>query len=96
MRQHLDGSLSLTSIAREANFSTARFSTLFKAQTGFSPVEYYIRLRVQAACRMFDTTALNVSEVAAKVGYADQYYFSRIFRKIMGMPPTAYRRAKKG
>ena len=96
MREHLDGSLSLNNIAREAGFSAARFSTLFKAQTGFSPVEYYIRLRIQAACRLFDTSALNVSEVAAQVGYPDQYYFSRIFRKIMGMPPTAYRQAKKG
>lgn len=96
MRQHLDGSLSLKDISREAGFSIARFSTLFKGQTGFSPVEYYIRLRIQAACRLFDTTALNVSEVAGKIGYSDQYYFSRIFRKIMGMPPTTYRKVKKG
>jgi len=96
MRQHLDGNLSLRDIARKANFSTARFSSLFKAQTGFSPVEYYIRLRIQAACRLFDTTALNVGEVATRVGYPDQYYFSRIFSKIMAMPPAVYRKAKKG
>jgi AraC-like DNA-binding protein len=96
MRQHLDGSLSLKDIAKEAGFSVARFSSLFKAQTGFSPVEYYIRLRIQAACRLFDTADFNVGEVSARIGYDDQYYFSRVFRKIMGMPPIAYRRAKKG
>jgi len=96
MRQHLDGSLSLKTLAREASLSVARFSVLFKSQTGFSPVEYYIRIRIQSACRLFDTTSLNVSEVAAHVGYQDQYYFSRIFSKIMGVPPSAYRKAKKG
>jgi len=96
MRQHLDENLTLKDMAKQAGFSVARFSTLFKAQTGFSPVEYYIRLRIQAACRLFDTTALNANQVAGHIGYSDPYYFSRIFRKIMGMPPTAYRRAKKG
>ena len=96
MREHLDGNLKLEDMARHAGFSVARFSSLFRAQTGFSPVEYYIRLRIQAACRLMDTMALNISETANRIGYDDPYYFSRIFSKIMGMPPTAYRKAKKG
>jgi len=95
MRQHLGDGLSLADIARKAGLSVARFSALFRAQTGFSPVQYHIRLRIQAACRLFDTTGLNVSEVAVKVGYPDQYYFSRIFRKVMGMPPRTYRSANR-
>ncbi len=96
MRQHLDGTIGLEDMARHSGFSIARFSSLFRAQTGFSPVEYFIRLRIQAACRLLDTTAMNITEAARQVGYDDAYYFSRIFRKIMGMPPTTYRKARKG
>lgn len=94
MRRNLHGRLRLDDMARHAGFSVARFSTLFRAQTGFSPVDYYIRLRIQVACRMFDTTPMNVSEIAALVGYDDPFYFSRIFSKIMGVNPREYARQR--
>lgn len=96
MRQHIQGGVPLRDVAKVAGLSVARFSALFKAQTGVPPGDYYLRLRVQAACRLLDTTPLTVKEIAATVGCADPYYFSRLFHKVMGMPPTIYRRAKKG
>jgi YesN/AraC family two-component response regulator len=51
---------------------------------------------MQAACHYLDSTALSIKEVAAKLGYDDPYYFSRIFQKILGCPPLAYRRSVKG
>ncbi len=92
MRQHIDGSLTLDDMSKHAGLSSTRFTTSFKKNTGFSPVEYYIRLRIQTACRLFDTTALNVAEVAIQIGYDDPCYFSRIFKKVMNIPPSAYSR----
>jgi YesN/AraC family two-component response regulator len=51
---------------------------------------------MQAACHHLDTTALSVKEVAAKLGYDDPYYFSRLFQKTLGHSPLAYRRSVKG
>ena len=96
MRANVARSLTLLELSRHARLSPARFSALFREQTGSSPVEHHIRLRMQAACHLLDTTALSVKEVAAELGYDDPYYFSRIFQKTLGCSPLAYRRSVKG
>jgi AraC-like DNA-binding protein len=96
MRANVGRSLTLQELSRHASLSPARFSSLFRDQTGSSPVEHHIRLRMQAACHLLDTTALSVKEVAAELGYEDPYYFSRIFQKTLGCSPLAYRRSVKG
>jgi AraC-like DNA-binding protein len=96
MRANVARSLTLQELSRQAGLSPTRFSALFREQTGSSPVDHHIRLRMQAACHYLDTTALRVKEVAAKLGYDDPYYFSRIFQKTLGCSPLAYRRSVKG
>lgn len=96
MRANAARSLTLQELSRHAGLSPTRYSVLFREQTGSSPVEHHIRLRMQAACHHLDTTARSVKEVAADLGYDDPYYFSRIFRKILGCSPHAYRRSVKG
>ena len=96
MRANVARSLTLQELSRHAGLSPTRYSALFREQTGASPVDHHIRLRMQAACHYLDTTALSVKEVAAKLGYDDPYYFSRIFQKILGCSPLAYRRSVKG
>ena len=96
MRANIARTLTLLELSRHAGLSPARYSTLFREQTGSSPVEHHIRLRMQAACHYLDASALSIKEVAAKLGYEDPYYFSRIFQKIIGCSPLAYRRSVKG
>jgi AraC-like DNA-binding protein len=96
MRRHTAESLRLHDLARQAGLSTGYYSTLFKAHTGFSPLEYHSRLRIQAACRLLDTSPATVRAVAESVGYEDPYYFSRAFRRVMGVSPRAYRGRRKG
>ena len=96
MRANVARSLTLQELSRHAGLSATRYSALFREQTGSSPVDHHIRLRMQAACHYLDTTALSVKEVAAKLGYEDPYYFSRIFQKILGCSSLAYRRSVKG
>jgi AraC-like DNA-binding protein len=86
----------LAELAAAAGVSVAHYAALFRRQTGFAPIDYLIRLRVQHACRLLDTTALSVAEVAEQVGYADPYYFTRCFRRVMGQAPRTYRRVPKG
>lgn len=96
MAQNLDRSSSLPELARAAGLSIPHYSSLFKQATGFSPVEHLLRLRIQRACQLLDTTGLRVNEIATEVGWDDPYYFSRCFRRITGQSPRDYRREAKG
>jgi AraC-like DNA-binding protein len=96
MTEHCAAPLRLVDMARHAGLSAVHFSTLFRRQTGMAPVEYFIHLRIRCACRLLDTTTLTVREVGYRVGYEDPYYFSRIFRRLMGLSPRQYRELRMG
>lgn len=83
--------LTRADLARHANLSPAHFSLLFHRQKGLSPVKFLNQQRVRRACRLMMTTAHTISEIAGEVGYDDPYYFSRVFRKEMGISPRQYR-----
>ena len=91
MKMHLNKSLTLAHLAQRASLSQAHFSALFFQQTGFSPIAYHIRLRIQNACLYLNNQTLSIKEVANHCGYEDPYYFSRIFHQIMGLSPREYR-----
>jgi AraC family transcriptional regulator of arabinose operon len=86
----------LDELATAAKASIAHYSALFRRQTGFSPIDFLIRLRVRHACRLLDTTTMPVGEVGMRTGFHDPYYFTRCFRRVMGRAPRAYRRVPKG
>jgi len=96
MKQHLDQPATSASFAALANLSESHYRSLFKRQTGYAPMDYFIRLRMHKACQLLDTTALNVKEIATAVGYEDPLYFSRVFKTVIELPPTQYRRVHKG
>lgn len=95
MSEMIDQVVNLEEMAKIVNLSPSHFSSLFKKKTGFSPIEYFNHLKVQKACQYLLFSDLRVKEIAFKLGIEDQYYFSRLFSKIMGMPPNEYREEKK-
>ena len=82
----------LTAMAVWARLSVPHFTVLFKKRYGYTPVEYFSRLRIQQACRLLEFSERTVGEIARSVGFTDQYYFSRVFKKIMGASPANFRK----
>lgn len=96
MQERVDEPLRLEDFAREAGMSVSHFSDRFRAQTGQSPMAYFIHLKMRLACRLLDLSKKPVKTVAIETGYRDPYYFSRVFKKSMGISPEKYRNIKKG
>jgi AraC-like DNA-binding protein len=92
LREHLAESFSVHGLAADAGFSTSHFSARFHAVTGFSVTEYVKRLRMARARELLLTTDRSIADIAAEVGYPDQFYFSRQFRAVAGSSPRHFRR----
>ena len=67
-------------------------SNIFAKEMGISPQQYLVRTRIDHAQALLRDLSLNVTEVAASVGYADSLWFSKMFHQYVGMSPTEYRR----
>ncbi len=96
LRENLTQAHQLKELAAAAGLSVPHFSSLFRRQTGYAPIDYLIRLRIQRACVLLDTTDKSVAAIAAEVGYEDAYYFTRCFHRIVGSSPRSYRKVPKG
>jgi AraC-like DNA-binding protein len=89
--RHLNEPIKVTQLAEMANLSPSYFWALFKQKTGYAPIDFMIRLRMDQACHLLDSTDMTVKKIAATLGYKDSLYFSRAFKTIHGVAPTIYR-----
>lgn len=85
--------ISLGDVAKAVNTSTFYFCKMFRKATGLHFTDYLSRVRVEKAKNLLLNPNLRVSEVAFEVGFQSLTHFNRVFRKIVGKSPTAYRAA---
>ncbi|MDX1413647.1 MAG: AraC family transcriptional regulator [Candidatus Promineifilaceae bacterium] len=95
MLANLTERCTLDDFAQQACLSRSYFSRQFRDKTGYAPVDYFIRLKMQRSCELLETTHMTVGQISRSLGYQDQYYFSRIFKKIIGVHPTRYRKMQE-
>lgn len=89
LRKYQDA-MDMEDIARLSGASSSRFYQAFRRQTGLSPHKFITKIRLDASLSLLANTESSVIDVAHSVGYPDEYYFSRLFKKHMGITPTEY------
>jgi len=95
---HVDANLGTTirnkDLAAIARLSTFHFAVAFRNSVGRSPHEHVIRRRIERAQGLMLSTERSLSDIAAECGLADQAHLTRLFRRIVGESPAAWRRAR--
>lgn len=92
--EHYHEKISLDQIAKNMYLSTFYISKIFKAETGDTPINYLIELRMEKARELMEASPdLSIQTIASMVGYEDAYHFSKLFKKHFGTAPSKYRAA---
>lgn len=88
IRRNLARKFSRDALARELGVTPQYLNAIFRREVGLTPTDFINRERVYRASSLISSEGLSVKEAAARVGYRDQFYFSRVFKKVMKYPPS--------
>ncbi|QDQ02404.1 helix-turn-helix domain-containing protein [Lysinibacillus fusiformis] len=90
MEQHYDEDLTVEQLANMAGMVRWQYSQQFKTLTGQKPTDYLVHLRIKHAKKLLCNSTEPLSKISRQIGFKDEYYFSRCFRKLTGNTPREY------
>lgn len=82
--------ISIDDIAKAVGVSRSHLYRVFMSNVGQSPIDYLTNYQINEACVLLRESNLSIAEIAVSVGFFDQFYFSRVFKKNKGVPPSRY------
>lgn len=94
LTENICGNITLDDVCNDVAFSKSHLKTLFKKNTGYSIMDYYTHLKIERAKILIDEENMLFSDIAELLGFSSIHYFSRVFRKKVGMSPTEYKMRK--
>lgn len=91
MSENIDRKLSIKDLSHFIHLSPSYLHRLFIRYHGVSPMNFFIKMKMRKACDMLQNTSLKINQIAAKLSYDDSLYFSRQFKKEIGISPNKFR-----
>jgi AraC-like DNA-binding protein len=92
MESNVCGAINLPSISEQLGISVPRLNAIFKDYTSMTPYQYYIHIKIHKAENLLEQEDISVKEAAYKMGFEDQYYFSRLFKNKTGVSPSDWKK----
>ena len=92
---HFAESISLDYLAKMTHMNKYYMVHAFNEYIGYSPINYLIEKRISESKRLLETTNDSIAQIASKVGFSSQSYFSQVFKKSTQMTPNEYRKSKR-
>ncbi len=94
MKENLEYNLQLSDFVKISKLSQSHLLSEFKKKVKYSPMQLFTSLKIQKACMMLMERKYSVKVIALKLGYDDQYHFSRVFKNYMGVSPKNFKMDK--
>ena len=85
------GNITLATMARIAEVTPHHFASLFTKETGISPHQYVLRVRIERAKIHLKDDRLTVAQVSKLIGFRTQEHFTKVFRRVAGVTPSKFR-----
>ena len=92
LHRHPDFHMSVTQMAQFLHMGTETFAKRFSADMGIAPRKFFERILADRTVKLLTGTDLSIKEIAEQLGFANEYYFSRFFKRHLGAAPTEFRR----
>lgn len=90
LEEHIDSFINIEEIAKQLGVCYSYLRKLFREQTGLSPYQYFLQIKINKAKILLQEGYYSVKEIAFKLGFENQYYFSRLFHRKTGVPPSMW------
>lgn len=91
IRSHYDRGLTLEDIAESVYLSPYYISRIFKEEQGITVMDYLTKVRIEEAKKLLRNPKYNIDDISVKLGYSDPSYFSKVFRRYVGLSPSQFR-----
>ena len=95
IHNHITEPISTSDIARHFQKSRGRITTRFKQESGINLSDFIKQKKIQEACELLRHTDRSLCEISNRLGFSSQSYFTKVFREITGLTPSAYRNAEE-
>jgi len=92
MNENIERNLTIRELAEYAGYSDSYFFRKFTKETGYSPVDYFIRMKINKAAVNLIKTKMTAAQISGKLGFSNPDYFSRTFKKVVGITVTEFRK----
>ena len=90
MEENIYREVDLGGFGEMLGVSASHLNSVFKSYTAMTPYQYFISIKIRKAKELLEAGSLAIKEVAFRLGFDDQYYFSRLFKKKAGIPPSRW------
>ena len=92
IEQHETDAIRLEQLAAVSGKSPSQAERLFRATLGLPPYRYVLNRKIEIACQLLTETGMSIRDISSYLSFEDEFYFSGLFRRKMGVSPTQYRK----